>query len=76
MVQPLHIRTQIEPQLSYETKLTIRHQRFHLDIRTGAGGVDYEKVAKREQLEGLALQIRRLNDRLADAQNEQAYQKV
>jgi len=51
-------------------------QRFNLDVRTGSGGVDYDKVAKREHLEGLSLQVKRLNDRITDAQNEQIYQKV
>jgi hypothetical protein len=50
--------------------------KLNIEIKTGSGGVDYEKIAKREHLEGLALNVRRLNDRMADVQKEQTYQRV
>lgn len=48
---------------------------FHLQIKTGSGGIDYEAVAKREHLDGMAIQVRKLNDRLSTIRSLQAYHK-
>lgn len=49
--------------------------KFSLDIDTGAAAIDYEELAKVEHLDNLAVQVRRLNDRVRAIRKEQAYQR-
>jgi hypothetical protein len=51
-------------------------QSFHLNIQTGASGIDYDAVAKREHLDSMAIEIKKLNDRLATLRASQSYHKV
>jgi hypothetical protein len=54
------------------------HQRsFDFELRTSVGerATDYSAVAKAEHLSAIEIEVRKLNDRMADVRKEQDYQK-
>ena len=51
-------------------------QRVDLKLDVGEGGLDYAEVARKEHLNELELEIRKLNDKVKDVLSEQSYQRT
>lgn len=47
-----------------------------VDIKSGSTAVDYSVIAKKEHLDDISLQIRKLSDEAQNIRKEQSYQKV
>uniref|UniRef100_A0A7S0W9Z1 GOLD domain-containing protein n=1 Tax=Hemiselmis tepida TaxID=464990 RepID=A0A7S0W9Z1_9CRYP len=47
--------------------------RIHLEVKVGLNDVDYEKVAKKEHLSSLELQVRKIRDDVHRVTSEQSY---
>jgi len=59
--------------LSVEGQSLGQDFRIHLEIKVGLNDVDYEKVAKKEHLSSLELQVRKLKDDVNRVTSEQSY---
>ena len=51
-------------------------QRFQVKFDVGEMAIDYTDVAKKEHLDHLSVEVRKLRDKLNDIHQSQEYQKV
>ena len=51
-------------------------QKFELQLDVGSTAINYDEVAKKEHLSTLALEVRKLNDKVQDIIKSQNYQQV
>lgn len=51
-------------------------QRFNLRIDMGEMVVDYAEIAKKDHLDSLSIEVRKLKDKLRDIHSQQEFQRV
>ena len=51
-------------------------QRVNLRIDVGEMMLDYTEIAKKDQLDSLSVEIRKLRDKLKDIHSQQEFQRV